>query len=71
MLTNKSELKKKLKKSKQSIAALQRKLRMLVIEKVGGEKLKKMTKKKETKENEDDKWERADHFTNIVTRSGK
>jgi len=64
-------LKKKLKKSKQSIAALQRKLRLLVIEKIGSDKPKKICKKKETKENEDDKWDRADHFTNMVTRSGK
>jgi hypothetical protein len=44
---------------------------LLVIEKIGSEKPKKVFRKKETKENEDDKWDRADHFTNLVTRSGK
>jgi hypothetical protein len=44
---------------------------LLVIEKIGSEKPKKVSKRKETKENEDDKWERADHFTNMVTRDGK
>jgi len=44
---------------------------LLVIEKIGSEKPKKVFRKKETKENEDDKWDRADHFTNLVTKSGK
>jgi hypothetical protein len=35
---NKSDLKKKLKKSKQSIAMLQKKLRLLMVSKVSGQK---------------------------------
>jgi hypothetical protein len=43
---------------------------MIMIERIGNKKTKKIARQKETKANEDDKWERADNFTNIVTRSG-
>ena len=68
---NKSDLKKKLKKSKQSIAMLQKKLRLLMVRKVSGQKAVSQKVKMGNKENDDDRWDRADNFTKMITRTGK
>ena len=42
-----------------------------MVEKFGSQKKNKLRTRRQSKENEDDRWDRADNFTKILTRSGK
>jgi len=42
-----------------------------MVEKIGSQKKNKVRTRRQSKENEDGRWDRADNFTKILTRSGK